>query len=153
MRNVQYAKINGNTVVEIATIDSMFPTENFAYIGPSDNFMMTNDVRYVVDYIDYDMDNQKLVYVDPYLQNDKVYTCQVVDLTDDEKTEIQNNKLTQRWTDVRHNRTEYLKMTDWTQLPDVPDVIKNKYTEYRQQLRDITKQSDPFNLDWPQEPV
>jgi len=154
MRNIQYARINNNNeVVEIATINSMFPTENFAYIGPSEHFMLTNNVRYVVDYLDYDMDNQKLVYVEPYLLNDKVYTCTVIDLTTEEKSVIESEKVIKRWIDVRHNRTQYLIMTDWTQLPDVPESIKAKYTVYRQQLRDITKETDPFNLNWPEYPT
>lgn len=40
--------------------------------------------------------------------------------------------------------------TDWTQLPDVPESDQVSWREYRQQLRDITLQPDPFSLVWPE---
>ena len=36
-------------------------------------------------------------------------------------------------------RNRLLAETDWTQLPDVPKGTAEKYVEYRQKLRDITK--------------
>jgi hypothetical protein len=41
-----------------------------------------------------------------------------------------------------------LKDCDWTQLADSP-VNKTAWAAYRQALRDITAQSDPFNIEWP----
>ena len=35
---------------------------------------------------------------------------------------------------------------------DVPLTTKEKWRDYRQQLRDITKQADPFKITWPTEP-
>ena len=57
--------------------------------------------------------------------------------------------------DVLAERAEVLRNTDWTQLPDVPDTIKNKYTAYRQSLRDLTKHKNFPNLkqeDFPTKP-
>ena len=56
---------------------------------------------------------------------------------------------------VREVRNALLINTDWTQLPDVPDAIKNKYTVYRQSLRDLTKHKNFPNLkqeDFPTKP-
>ena len=56
---------------------------------------------------------------------------------------------------VREVRNALLINTDWTQLPDVPDAIKNKYTVYRQSLRDLTKHENFPNLkqeDFPTKP-
>jgi hypothetical protein len=53
---------------------------------------------------------------------------------------------------IRTERDQRLKATDWTQLPDVPLTTKEKWAVYRQALRDITEQPDPFNIIWPTPP-
>ena len=57
------------------------------------------------------------------------------------------------WDDVRFERDKRLSLSDWTQLPDVPITTRQKWVEYRQALRDITEQPDPFNIDWPEQPT
>jgi hypothetical protein len=56
------------------------------------------------------------------------------------------------WRQVRQQRNQLLLGSDWTQLPDVPLGTKNAWTRYRQALRDITQQSDPFEIVWPARP-
>ena len=60
----------------------------------------------------------------------------------------------EQWVQVRSQRDVELRRTDWTQYTDVPlsDTDKTAYVTYRQQLRDITTQSDPFNITWPTSP-
>jgi len=72
------------------------------------------------------------------------------ELTDDEKTE----KITKRWAWVRKERLGILRETDWTILPDSPLISskRGEWKQYRQSLRDITDQPDPFNITWPTEP-
>lgn len=53
------------------------------------------------------------------------------------------------WSYARSKRNELLQSSDWTQLPDVPLQTKETWAGYRQQLRDITNQTDPFNIIWP----
>jgi hypothetical protein len=43
-----------------------------------------------------------------------------------------------------------LKDTDWTQVLDSP-VDKTAWALYRQALRDIPAQPDPFNITWPEQ--
>lgn len=57
----------------------------------------------------------------------------------------------QKWESVRSIRNERLAACDWTQLPDAP-VDAAVWAVYRQALRDITEQVDPFNITWPKEP-
>ena len=57
------------------------------------------------------------------------------------------------WAVVRHKRDNALLACDWTQLPDVPSATKEAWATYRQSLRDITDQPDPFNIVWPTPPV
>ena len=56
------------------------------------------------------------------------------------------------WILVRAERDRLLQASDWTQLPDVPLVTKEAWAVYRQALRDVTLQPDPFNITWPVAP-
>lgn len=58
----------------------------------------------------------------------------------------------QMWQEVRSLRDELLKASDWTQMPDVAIATKSDWAVYRQALRDVTNQSDPFNITWPMPP-
>lgn len=58
---------------------------------------------------------------------------------------------------IRTERNQKLRASDWTQGADVPDSIKTPYATYRQQLRDLpTTISLPKmpleESDWPTEP-
>lgn len=57
-----------------------------------------------------------------------------------------------QWPIVRQERDRLLASTDWTQLPDVPLATKEAWAVYRQALRDVTLQPDPFNITWPEVP-
>ena len=57
------------------------------------------------------------------------------------------------WVAVRAERDALLKATDWTQLPDVPPSTRALWTDYRQALRDVPEQADPFGIVWPVAPV
>lgn len=56
-----------------------------------------------------------------------------------------------QWDSIRAERNRKLADCDWTQLPDAP-VDAAAWATYRQELRDITTQTDPFNITWPTEP-
>lgn len=57
-----------------------------------------------------------------------------------------------QWQLVRRQRDALLAQSDWTQLPDVPPATKETWAIYRQALRDVTLQPDPFNVAWPVTP-
>jgi len=69
-------------------------------------------------------------------------------MTADERESV----LLQRWTVVRTERNRRLQECDWTQLSDSP-ANKEEWAAYRQLLRDITSQPDPFAIDWPVPPA
>ena len=59
-----------------------------------------------------------------------------------------------KWYHVRGERNQLLAGSDFTQLADAP-VTPEKRAEwvvYRQALRDITLQTDPFAIVWPTDP-
>jgi hypothetical protein len=53
---------------------------------------------------------------------------------------------------IRETRNELLAECDWTQLADIPSETKVIWSEYRQSLRDITSQTNPFSITWPVKP-
>jgi hypothetical protein len=74
-------------------------------------------------------------------------TWVVTDLSEVDLAEVVANQ----WTRIRKDRNRLLADCDWTQLSDAP-VDASVWQPYRQALRDITAQSDPFNITWPLEP-
>jgi hypothetical protein len=61
-------------------------------------------------------------------------------------------RVSAKWEEVKLIRTEMLLECDWTQLSDIPTETKELWQPYRQSLRDITSQSNPFNIVWPDKP-
>lgn len=63
-------------------------------------------------------------------------------------------ELNEKWESVRIERNKLLADSDWTQLADVPFLPEKKqeWAEYRQSLRDITQQSNPYGIEWPSIP-
>jgi hypothetical protein len=65
-----------------------------------------------------------------------------------------STKIEEKWGEVRDLRDTLLTQSDWTQFQDSP-ITGSTLTEwqtYRQSLRDITSQSNPFSLSWPARP-
>ena len=56
------------------------------------------------------------------------------------------------WDEIRFTRNQLLSGSDWTQILDVPLIGKQAWAAYRQALRDITLQTDPFTIVWPVAP-
>ena len=71
--------------------------------------------------------------------------------TDASQSEI-DYRLETQWFIIRETRNELLTECDWTQLSDIPSETKVIWSEYRQSLRDITSQTNPFNITWPVKP-
>ena len=71
--------------------------------------------------------------------------------TNASQTEI-DYRLENQWFIVRETRNQLLAECDWTQLSDISQTIKDLWSTYRQQLREITNQSNPFNIQWPVKP-
>jgi hypothetical protein len=63
----------------------------------------------------------------------------------------QSTKDEEAWGFVRGDRNGKLRASDWVMLPDAPVAgsLKAQWVTYRQALRDITNQTDPYNIQWP----
>ena len=66
-------------------------------------------------------------------------------------SEITNRITNKAWTNVRTRRNRALKNSDVMALQD--RVMTEEQKAYRQALRDITSQSDPYNITWPTKPA
>jgi hypothetical protein len=75
-------------------------------------------------------------------------------LTEEEIAEwvaLQEEAPLAQWAEIRAERNAKLAACDWTQLPDAP-ADTAAWATYRQELRDITTQNDPFDIIWPSLP-
>ena len=81
---------------------------------------------------------------------------EIVELTDTEKLEIEyyNNHIAsiQAMENLRSKRNQLLTESDWTQSRDVFLSNDEEWKTYRQQLRDLPKNTDPMNPVWPTKP-
>ena len=57
-----------------------------------------------------------------------------------------------KWEEVRQLRNELLLECDWVVLSDSPLKDSPDWLSYRQSLRDITSQTNPFSIVWPVKP-
>ena len=70
-------------------------------------------------------------------------------------SQVQAREPSEQWVVIRGQRDRKLRASDWSVLSDVPLTAEKKaeWEAYRQELRDITNQPDPFNITWPTPPA
>ena len=143
---MNYAIIDGTTVKSTGTIQQLFPDTSFSIEGPNADFLTANSVVELVQTLSYTEPTQKLSTVDAYFEGGKAYNVKVESTTSDEQTVLIN----QQWANVRLERDRKLKGTDWRASSDL--TLSDAWKTYRQALRDVPTQSDPYNIAWPTEP-
>lgn len=138
------------TVVSVSDYREMFPNTSFPASGPDVKFLQENSCLPVCVFKAYDSLTEKLASAPPYIEDGQVFTIAVEPLTN---SEIEANTESQ-WAKIRSQRDLLLSSCDWTQLPDVPFVeqARQEWATYRQALRDVTSQADPYNIEWPVAP-
>jgi len=142
---MKIAKIDGSTIKQIGEHKVLFPNTSFNRLGPSDSFLSENNCKKVAD-VTYDQATQKLNPVTPVIDGDYVKEYEAVTLSTDEKAAVDNQQLEK----VRKQRNEKLRETDWRASSDL--TLSDDWKTYRQSLRDVPTQSDPWNITWPTEP-
>lgn len=142
---MEIAVIQEDTIVQIGHYKSIFPNVSFPTTGPDKSFMESNSVLGVTVWKPHDSITQKLVSCNPYIEDDQVFTVEVVQKSqEDLDADIQNAA-----NQIREKRNQLLISSDWTQVTDAP-VNKEFWATYRQELRDITTQEGfPFTVTWP----
>lgn len=61
-----------------------------------------------------------------------------------------SNRIEELSIKIRLQRNELLSSTDWSQVADISQIVRDKYIQYRQALRDVPQQEGfPENIVWP----
>jgi len=102
--------------------------------------------------VDIDEDYQHNYSEGTPTQSGSVYVQNWI-ITDATPEEI-SQRSEEKWTEVRQQRDILLNQCDWTQMADSPisGSTLTDWQTYRQSLRDITTQSNPFEISWPTKP-
>ena len=144
---MNYAILDGTTVTQTGSIKTLFPNTSFTKSGPNSQFLTDNSVVELVETLSYTSPSQKLSKVDAYVDSGKAYNVKVESTTSDEAAALTTSK----WADIRFERDLKIQETDWRASSDL--TLSDTWKTYRQALRDITTQSDPFNITWPTKPT
>jgi hypothetical protein len=121
-----------------------FPNTSFGDRGPTLDWIADQGYYVITVWKPYNHATEKLVPATPHLYEGMCCTVDVEPKTEQELKERVSNE----WTAIRQQRNRLLAESDWTQLADSP-ADKDKWAVYRQELRDITIQEDPFSIIWP----
>jgi len=150
-----YLKVSGSNIIYPYSVQQLkMENKNISFpTNVSDSLLETFSV-YKVELKDsgYDDDYTKdVLEVTPTLSG-SVYV-QTYQISDADETTL-NTRKEIKWSEIRESRDVLLSDSDWTQFQDSP-ITGSKLTEwqtYRQSLRDITTQENPYNITWPTKP-
>ena len=111
---------------------------------------------------------KRLVQLDDYISDEGVYNIKYYATKRDSEidgvkshfigddTAKDKRILDQKWADIRLERNKLLTESDWVVVKakeEHPNAsIPSDWVDYRTELRDITKQSDPDDITWPTKP-
>ena len=144
---MKYAIVDGSTVTRSGTIFELFPNTSFPKSGAPASFISANNMLEITEWLSTIKPDQKLTKVDVYVEDGKAYDCKVETCTEEEK----NAAIASQWQNIRFERNEKLKETDWRASSDL--TLSETWRTYRTELRSIPQtQTDPFNITWPNPP-
>ena len=150
-----YLKVSGSIITypySVQNLKNENPNTSFPTIIVDSLLESFNIYKVETKNSGYDSDDSKdVTEVTPTLSGSiyiQTYTISDAD------TETINKRREIKWSEVRSGRDSLLSESDWTQFNDSP-ISGSTLTEwqtYRQSLRDITNQSDPYDITWPNIP-
>ena len=150
-----YLKVSGSNITYPYSVEQLkSENKNISFPTIISDSLLEQFGVYKVELRDggYDDDYTKdVIEVTPTLSG-SVY-IQTYQITDADETTI-NIRIEQKWEEIREQRNQLLSECDWTQFQDSP-ITGSKLTEwqtYRQELRNITTQENPYNIVWPTKP-
>ena len=147
-----YLKVSGSTITyPYSVYDLKAENPNTSFPTTIPDSLLEEFGVYKVESKDsgYDNDDTKDVLEITPILSGSVYV-QTYQITDADSETIEKRKEI-KWAEVRTTRNTLLSESDWTQFQDSP-ITGSTLTEwqtYRQSLRDVTTQSDPYNIVWP----
>lgn len=150
-----YLKVSGSTITypySVQNLKNENPNISFPTIISDSLLESFNIYQVEMKNSGYDNDDTKdVTEVTPTLSGSiymQTYTISDAD------TETINKRREIKWSEVRSGRDSLLSESDWTQFNDSPisGSTLTDWQTYRQSLRDITNQSDPYDITWPNIP-
>ena len=150
-----YLKVSGSTITypySVQNLKNENPNTSFPTIIADSLLESFNIYTVEPKNSGYDSDDSKdVTEVTPTLSG-SVYV-QTYTISDAD-TETINKRREIKWSEVRSNRDSLLSECDWTQFNDSPisGSTLTDWQTYRQSLRDITNQSTPYDITWPNKP-
>jgi|TARA_B100001093_G_C26635846_1_gene930884 hypothetical protein len=150
-----YLKVSGSTITypySVQNLKNENPSISFPTIIADSLLESFNIYKVETKSSGYDSDDTKdVTEVTPTLSG-SVYV-QTYNITDADEETI-NKRREIKWSEVRSNRDSLLSECDWTQFNDSPisGSTLTDWQTYRQSLRDITNQSTPYDITWPNRP-
>ena len=150
-----YLKVSGSTITypySVQNLKNENPNTSFPTIIADSLLESFNIYKVETKNSGYDSDDSKdVTEVTPTLSG-SVY-IQTYTISDAD-TETINKRREIKWSEVRSGRDSLLSESDWTQFNDSPisGSTLTDWQTYRQSLRDITNQSDPYDITWPNIP-
>ena len=150
-----YLKVSGSTITypySVQNLKNENPNTSFPTIITDSLLESFNIYQVEMKSSGYDNDDSKdVTEVTPTLSGSiyiQTYTISDAD------TETINKRREIKWSEVRSGRDSLLSESDWTQFNDSPisGSTLTDWQTYRQSLRDITNQSDPYDITWPNIP-
>jgi hypothetical protein len=146
------AIVQNDAIEQIGELSVLFSNVSFPVTGPEPEWMAEQGIAPVTYFKPYDQAAEKLVSVDPYLEAGEVYAVKVEPLAEDEIAA----RVESQWAKVRADLNQRLIDCDYTDTHSAPirmgEELYTAWATYRQALRDITEQSDPSNIVWPEKP-
>jgi hypothetical protein len=150
-----YAQVIEEEIVQIVdeqSLRELYPSTHFpspilqAHLEGFDNWYVVQDDLSIPEY---DAKNKRIEFTREWNAGAVVGSYKVLNLTKAEKDALVES----RWNEVKYHRNNTINATDYLVLPDVfasfSESDKAKIVSYRQALRDLTNQEDPFNISWP----
>jgi hypothetical protein len=150
-----YLKVSGSTITypySVQNLKNENPNISFPTIISDSLLESFNIYQVEMKNSGYDNDDTKdVTEVTPTLSGSiyiQTYTISDAD------TDTINKRREIKWSGVRSGRDSLLSESDWTQFNDSPisGSTLTDWQTYRQSLRDITNQSDPYDITWPNIP-
>ena len=128
-----------------------YPSENFTIVECTDEDVTTR-LAQLSDYISReDVYNIKYYATKRDSEIDGVKSHFIGDDTARDKRILE-----EKWADIRTKRNRLLTESDWVVVKaketHINESIPSDWVDYRTELRDITKQSDPDDITWPTKP-
>ena len=140
---IDYSGETGYTIVECTDEDVQ------DRLGQLDSYIDYSgiDIVYNIKYYASKRDAEEILDIDGKSHDPKQYVSSHF-VGDDSAKDAR--LLADKWANVRRDRNKKLAETDYLALSD--NTLADNMKTYRQELRDVPKQSDPDNITWPTKP-